>query len=110
MMSRNSFGFSPTFSSTSTPRWRKIWTAAEDNSSAIRTLGISLFLSGNRVLGGGECPVEPGHQLLHIGALNRRAAPDAQSRRRIAIGADVEGDALLLQQARNRACRLGLVG
>ena len=34
-----------------------------------------------------------------IGRLHRGAAPDAQARRRVAIGADVVGDALLLEQA-----------
>ena len=46
----------------------------------------------------GEGPVEPGHQRLEVGGLDGRAAPDAQARRRVAIGADVVGDAFLLEQ------------
>src|SRR6516162_2132368 len=50
-----------------------------------------------RVLGLGESPVEPQGECLDVGALHRRAAPDAQARRRVTISIDVEGDALLLQ-------------
>ena len=39
-------------------------------------------------------PVEPGDQRLDIGGFDSGAAPDAQARRRIAIGADIEGGAL----------------
>ncbi len=45
-----------------------------------------------------EGPFEPGHQRLDIGFLDRRAGPDAQARRRIAIVPDVEGDAFLLER------------
>src|SRR5262249_9198203 len=50
------------------------------------------------VFGLGEGPVEPQGERLDIGALHRRAAPDAQARRRITISIDVVGDALLLQR------------
>ena len=59
----------------------------------------------------GEGPVEPQRQRLDIGALDGRAAPDAQAGRRIAVGIDVIGDALLLQRGGNaldeRRLRLG---
>ena len=54
-------------------------------------------------------PVEPGQQRLDVGGLDRRAAPDAQARRRVAIGADVVGHALLFQQRRQLLRRLGLL-
>ena len=47
-----------------------------------------------------EGPVEPVGQRLDVGGLDRRAAPDAQARRRVAIGADVVGDLLLFEQRR----------
>ena len=42
-------------------------------------------------------PVEPRTERLDVGGLDRGAAPDAQARRGVAIGADVEGDALALE-------------
>ena len=48
--------------------------------------------------GGGEGPVEPRHQRRDVGGLDRGAAPDAQARRRVAVAADVVGDALGLEQ------------
>ena len=47
-----------------------------------------------------EGPVEPGHQRFEVGGLDGRAAPDAQAGRRVAIGADVVGDAFLVEQRR----------
>src|SRR5215510_7985442 len=119
-LSAPSFGWK----STSTPRSLKICTAAGESASEIRTLGRMLrplLLSSSakaglacathdrswcgtsrrlrqRVLGLGEGPVEPQGERLDIGALHRRAAPDAQARRRITISIDVVGDALLLQR------------
>src|SRR5271166_3612538 len=46
--------------------------------------------------------VEPEGQRFDVGGFDRRAAPDAQAGRRIAIGADVEGDLLLLERAGER--------
>ena len=43
-------------------------------------------------------PVEPQRQRFDIGALDGRAAPDAQARRRVAIGGDVVGDAFLVER------------
>src|ERR1700761_2495069 len=57
--------------------------------------------------GGVEGPVEPGAQSLDVRGLDRRAAPDAQARRGVAVAADVEGHALLLEQ---RSELLGEVG
>jgi len=50
----------------------------------------------------GEGPVEPEGQRFDVGCLDRRAAPDAQAGRSVAIAADVEGDLLLLQRAGER--------
>ena len=47
-----------------------------------------------------ERVVEPARQRLDIGRFDRRAAPDAQASRRVAIGADVERDLFLLEHAR----------
>ena len=68
----------------------------------------SLRRLGERVLAVGEGPVEPVRQRFDVGTLDGRAAPDAQARRRVAVGADVVGDALLLERGRefltNAAC------
>src|SRR5580704_14017599 len=53
-------------------------------------------------------PVEPWHQGFEIAALDRGTAPDAKARRRRAIGADVEGDALFLEQRGDLLCDVGL--
>src|SRR5690625_4133232 len=45
-----------------------------------------------------EGPVEPGRQRLDIRSLDRRATPDAKTRRRIAVIGNVERRALFLQQ------------
>src|SRR5262245_20348892 len=46
-----------------------------------------------RVFALGEGPIEPEGERFDIRALHGRTAPDAQARRRIAIGVDVVGDA-----------------
>ena len=63
-----------------------------------------------RVLGLGVGPVEPVRERFDVGALDGRAAPDPQARRRIAVGADVVGDAFLLERCGNALGerRLGL--
>jgi hypothetical protein len=43
-------------------------------------------------------PVEPGAERLDVGGFHRRAAPDAQARRGIAIAGDVIGRAFLFQR------------
>src|SRR3546814_17599355 len=43
-------------------------------------------------------PVEPGTERFNVGGLYRRAAPDAQARRGVAIARDVIGGAFLLPQ------------
>src|SRR5579863_1060788 len=55
-----------------------------------------------------EGVVEPASQRLDVGGLDGRAAPDAQARRRVAIGADVEGDLLLLDETRDSLRERGL--
>src|SRR5437879_1303475 len=73
-----------------------------------RTNSTSLAVNGSaniglrrlrqRVLGLGEGPVEPLRERFHIARLDGRAAPDAQPRRRIAVGIDVVGHAFLLER------------
>ncbi len=46
----------------------------------------------------GEGPVEPMRQRFEVGGLDRRPGPDTQARRRVAVGADIEGHAFLLQR------------
>ena len=46
-----------------------------------------------------EGVVEPVRQRLDVGRFDRRAAPDAQASRRVAIGADVERDLFLLERS-----------
>lgn len=46
-----------------------------------------------------EGPGKPGHQLLHVGCLDRGAGPNAQARRGVAVVADVISDTFLFQQA-----------
>src|ERR1051326_6700952 len=104
---------SPTLMSVSTPRSWKIRTAAAESLSEISTLGAMARApgsGGNRSAAGGrsgglghrglalrEGPNEPRRERLDVGTFHGRTAPDAQSRRRVAMGGDVVGDALLLQ-------------
>jgi len=44
--------------------------------------------------------IEPRRQRLYILRVDRRAAPDPKAGRRIAIGADIKGDFLFFEQAR----------
>ena len=53
----------------------------------------------------GEGPVEPLGQRFDVRLLDRRAAPDAQAGRGVAIAADVEGDLLLLERGRRAPWR-----
>src|SRR5215204_2947653 len=53
-----------------------------------------------RVLGLREPPVEPLRQRLDVGRLDGRTAPDAQSRRRVAVGVDVVGDVFPFESRR----------
>src|SRR5271170_7862066 len=55
-----------------------------------------------------EGVVEPLRQGDDVRRLDRGAAPDAQARRRVAIGADVEGDLFLLEQTREALGKRGL--
>src|SRR3984885_6986296 len=68
--------------------------------SAGMTAWIALSRLPQRVLGLGVGPVEPVRQRFHVGALDGRAAPDAQARRCVPIGIDVEGDAFLVERGR----------
>src|SRR4029078_1702135 len=54
-----------------------------------------------RGLGLGIGPVEPDRERLDVGALDRRATPDEQAGRRLAIGVDAVGDAFLLERRRD---------
>src|SRR5215471_3591344 len=117
--------------STSTPRSLKIWTAAEESASEMRTrgvIGVALHCietgrsrrrlrrrgrgrSGrlrHRVLGFGERPVEPLRQGLDVAGIHRRAAPDAQARRGIAVMGEIVAGALLLHGGREALCEGGL--
>src|SRR4029077_12540563 len=98
--------------STSSPRSLKIATAAGDNASEIRTLGAMRFCPlregrlssrcrGKRGLGLVAGPIQPRRQRFDIGAFHGRAAPDAQARRRVAMGIDVVGDAFFFQHRRD---------
>src|SRR5215218_1164987 len=103
MIARNSGGERPGLKSTAMPRRRKISTAAGESLSEMRTLGTALLLRCLRgcVLGFDlrQGPVEPGQEGFDVGGLDGGAAPDAKAGRRIAIGAGVECDAFLLQNA-----------
>src|SRR4051794_29346637 len=95
----SSSGLSPTLTSASTPRSAKIAAARSLNASAINTLGMSVSF-GRSAAGGlrrlclpllAVGPFEPGDQRRDVAALDRRAGPDPQARRGIAVGGDVEG-------------------
>src|SRR5271169_712534 len=117
--------------STSIPRSLKIATAAGESASEIRTLGAMVSASGNvgngkanpshrgesktplrrlgeRVLGLDVSPVEPQRERLDVGPFDGRAAPDAQARRRVAIGIDVVSDAFLVERRRDALNEGGL--
>src|SRR5258707_14626625 len=49
-----------------------------------------------RVLGPGEGPIQPAGERLDVGRLDGRAAPDAQTRRRVAIMGEIVAGAFLL--------------
>src|SRR5262249_8760170 len=101
-----------------TSTWRrdflKLPTAAGDNASKIRTFGAIAIVPlkepavdvisrgrGKRRLGLGIGPVKPQRERCDVGSLHRRAAPDAQARRRIAIGVDVMGHAFFVERRGN---------
>src|SRR6516165_11940780 len=101
MTCSRSAGERPMRTSASMPRDWKISTARGLSSSAIRTRTI-MFLAGIKGGSGGgagfgEGPVEPGGERFQVGGLHRGPGPDAQARRRVAIGADVIGRALGLE-------------
>src|SRR5690349_17478411 len=54
----------------------------------------------------GKSPVEPGCQSLEIRCLYGSAAPDAQARRGVPVGADVQGSPFLFQRRRHALCDL----
>src|SRR5438477_8588588 len=102
------------------PRSLKICTAVVESLSETRTRGaMTASLKGIECVGkwwrprgppriSGRCfqrrllrgkgPVEPWQQRFEIRCLDGRAAPDAQARWRVAIGADVVGDAFLVER------------
>src|SRR5271165_5602598 len=49
-----------------------------------------------------EGVIEPMRQRFDIACFDGRAAPDAQARRRVSISADIVGDFLVFEQARER--------
>src|SRR5471032_1824630 len=117
MIARSSAGLRPGLKSTSQPRSAKISTARGDSSSEMRTLGLAIcgISSGcfraeflfDLAIG----PVEPRQQRLEIALLDGGAAPDAQTWRRVAVGADVVAGFLGLQQIGHLlGCRSLLVG
>src|SRR5690606_5498571 len=102
--------------STSTPRSRKICTAASERASEMRTLGTGFvsgltYVSGKAGSGGAgsrEGPIEPRQQRLNVRGIDRGAAPDAQARRRVAITTDVVGGPLGFQQLRHALDEIAL--
>src|SRR4051812_29749684 len=109
----------PVLMSVSTPRWRKMSTAAGLRLSAMSTRGMGRIPcgkssrpgredrvglwdgppSGGFEFGddGGEGPVEPGGQCVDVGGVDGCAAPDPQARRGVAVAADVQRHAFLLE-------------
>src|SRR5215475_12052897 len=99
------------------PRSLKICTAAGDNASDIRTLGIAMTFRlveqdtlqqkgqrescglGQFCLGLGKGPVEPGRQYFNIAPLDRCSTPDAETRRGIPVKGNIVSDTLLLEEA-----------
>src|SRR5262249_30057997 len=92
-MARNSAGFNPGLKSTSQPRSEKISTARGESSSEMSTLGFAIFALDLCV-----GPIEPGQQGQKIRLLDSRAAPDAEPRRRVAVGTDVVTRLLAFEQ------------
>src|SRR6266568_9527187 len=110
--------------STSMPRSLKIWTAAGERASEMRTRGAMkapecvgddvFVMPPPRLRGGrrqdalrclcerclclGKRPVDPRRQRRDIGLFDRATAPDAQTRRCVAMGRDVERGAFLLDE------------
>src|SRR5215475_3055299 len=103
MMDSSSAAGRPMRTSVSMPRSRKISAARGLRSSEIRTRNMSWSSMKTRDCGSwlaaglGEGPVEPGQERLDVRGLDRGAAPDAQAWRRVAIGADVEGNPFRLE-------------
>src|SRR3954468_9465890 len=101
MIACNSSDFRPTRVATSTPRSRKMASAAGLSWSAISTLGMAapisrrLRSSGEPLPGLGEGPVQPGQERLAVVGLDRGPAPDAQPRRRVAVALDVVSRTLI---------------
>src|SRR6516162_10125895 len=58
---------------------------------------LSLSRFRQRIFGPGIGPIEPARERFDIGALDGRAAPNAQAWRRIPISVDVEGDAFFIE-------------
>src|ERR1700744_1232215 len=103
-MARNSAGFKPGLKSTSQPRSAKISTARGLSSSEMRTLGFAMCEDSSGRFRA-ECPfdlcvgpVEPWQQCLEVARLDGSAAPNAQPRRGIAIGAEIVARLLGLEQ------------
>ena len=63
---------------------------------------------GERSLGLGESPVDPLRQNLDVPGLNRRAAPDAKARGRIAVVREIVTGAFLLDGGGVLERRLGM--
>src|SRR5580704_8835605 len=84
-------------------RRRRLWTPAFAGvtKSESGSLGEFALLEHERV-------IEPVRQRLDIGRFDRRAAPDAQASRRVAISADVKRDLFFLKQGRQTLGECGL--
>src|SRR5580658_720715 len=73
-------------------RRRRLWTPALAGVTKSESGGL-----GELALLENERVIEPVRQRLDIGRFDRRAAPNAQASRCIAIGADVKRDLFLLE-------------
>src|SRR5712691_9203576 len=103
-MARSSADFRPGLKSTSQPRSEKISTARGESSSEMSTLGFAMTknsssrLRAKFALDLAVGPVEPRQQGQKIALLHRGAAPDAQARRGVAVGAKVVARLFALEQ------------
>ncbi len=56
-----------------------------------------------------KSPIQPMRQRFQIGSFHRRASPDAQARRRVAISADIIGNAFLVERSDDALGESGLL-
>src|SRR5487761_1233636 len=95
----SSSGVSLVLTTVSTPRSLKTATARGLNSSEISTLGMVATGSGGcSAANFVEGPVEPRQQCLDVAGFDRGSAPEAQTRRRVAMASNVVGHAFGVEQ------------